>query len=173
MSLWIARRSATALSRRPARLFSWFSEYLGNSACFRREVLIGRTGYRARLRWERGPICRCQLSGGASAYHSGLFRNGGRKTTAQPCFQWFLGPVSFVSASEFYHAANDQATPINIGDLVAGEIASPGEADTFEFDAVAGQFVFLDRTASRNRKRPELLDSVPQSFGVAGSREKS
>lgn len=67
-------------------------------------------------------------------------------------FKWFLTAASFVTASILAQTVNAQATLINIGDLVSGEIAAPGEADTFEFDAIAGQVVFLDRTASNNPK---------------------
>lgn len=39
-------------------------------------------------------------------------------------FKWFLTVASFVTASTLTQTVNAQATPINIGDLVAGEVAA-------------------------------------------------
>jgi RHS repeat-associated protein len=46
--------------------------------------------------------------------------------------------------------AGAQPVPIRIGDQVSGSIDTPGELDLYEFNATAGQRIYLDRTAVSN-----------------------
>ena len=86
------------------------------------------------------------------ACHLSIARREEERAIPRRSFKWFLTAAAFVTASTVSQTVDAQATPINLGDLVASEIAVPCEADTIEFDAIAGQIVFLDRTASSNPK---------------------